>query len=167
MKTCSKCLVTKNPSEFRHERRVKDGLSAQCRECQRAYNRVYQKTPSGRQYVLARVKKYQQATHGHANCLKHWRRKSDKRYKLDCLYTLQDEQITREIFKHQCFKCHAVDNLEIDHHNPASRGYGLSLNNAVLLCRSCNATKRDRLPQEFYTDYELHTVTIMLETVNG
>lgn len=81
---------------------------------------------------------------------------------LDMNYTAKDEQITRMIFNHRCFKCLSADGLEIDHHYPLSKGFGLSLSNAVILCESCNASKNDRHPAEFYSSAELATAEYLL-----
>ena len=49
MKTCSKCKVKKEPSEFNIRRASKDGLCSQCRECSRKSLRTYQKTEKGKE----------------------------------------------------------------------------------------------------------------------
>jgi len=66
------------------------------------------------------------------------------------LYTKEDELKTLELFDHQCANCGSTDNLCIDHHYPLSRGHALSLENAVVLCKSCNSSKGNKLPGEFY-----------------
>lgn len=41
MKVCSKCKVTKSNSSFGKNKRSKDGLQYECKECRREYNRQY------------------------------------------------------------------------------------------------------------------------------
>lgn len=45
----------------------------------------------------------------------------------------------------QCVQCHATEYLEFDHIIPHSKGGATSVNNLQLLCRKCNAEKRDRI----------------------
>lgn len=55
-------------------------------------------------------------------------------------------------FNHQCYKCKTDINLTIDHHEPSSP---LSFSNAVILCKSCNASKSNKPASVFYTADEL------------
>ena len=71
------------------------------------------------------------------------------------MYTKQDEQYTYELFDGVCYNCGAKEDLCIDHNYPLSRGYALTRKNAVLLCRSCNSSKLDKLPKYFYTNEKL------------
>ena len=73
-----------------------------------------------------------------------------------------NENITKSLinlvynkFNSQCFKCHSAKRLSIDHHYPLSLGNPLSINNAVLLCGSCNSSKGNRLPESFYSPEQL------------
>lgn len=58
-------------------------------------------------------------------------------------------------FDYKCFHCKSIDRLSIDHHYPLSLGNPLTINNAVLLCRSCNAKKGTKLPESFYSPEQL------------
>ena len=43
MKTCTKCEIEKDESEFNKDKSRKDGLASQCRECKKKYqNKYYQ-----------------------------------------------------------------------------------------------------------------------------
>ena len=72
-----------------------------------------------------------------------------------------------DIFKGRCAKCDKdalVYGFHIDHHLPKSKGYALTRTNAVLLCPSCNSSKRAKLPSKFYSPAELERVErILLE----
>lgn len=48
----------------------------------------------------------------------------------------------------KCVKCMKTNNLSIDHIIPISKGGSDELNNLQFLCRSCNSSKRDKLPTE-------------------
>lgn len=94
------------------------------------------------------------------------RRYSSKRRELtkmlDFKYSILDEQTTRLIFDNQCFKCQSKNALQIDHNYPLSDGVGLSIDNAVLLCKSCNTSKRTKRPEEFYTQQEFEKLEYLL-----
>jgi len=70
-------------------------------------------------------------------------------------YTKEDEAYTRNLFEHRCYNCESKDNLCIDHHKPLSKGYPLNRKNAVLLCKSCNSSKNDKSPEDFYHFWDL------------
>lgn len=55
----------------------------------------------------------------------------------------------------KCFKCGKDTKLSIDHHMPLSKGFKLTYSNAVLLCSSCNSSKSNKHPKEFYSNIEL------------
>jgi 5-methylcytosine-specific restriction endonuclease McrA len=58
-------------------------------------------------------------------------------------------------FSHQCFNCGSDNTLCLDHHYPLSKGYPLIEQNTVILCNSCNTSKGNKLPQNFYTEAKL------------
>lgn len=60
-----------------------------------------------------------------------------------------------EKFNNKCFNCNSENKLELDHHYPLSLGNPLTINNTVLLCRSCNSKKAAKLPESFYTPEQL------------
>lgn len=62
-KRCTKCGETKHPSEFYKHRITKDGLTHQCKECQKNKYKKYLKTPSGTYTnIKARVKHFKNKT---------------------------------------------------------------------------------------------------------
>jgi hypothetical protein len=89
------------------------------------------------------------------------REHNDLKFNLDNNYSAQDEDITRQLFNHSCFICGSKNSLQIDHHNPLSSGFGLSITNAVLLCKSCNCTKSDKSPNEFYSVLKLTELDVL------
>lgn len=76
---------------------------------------------------------------------------------LDWMYSKSDETITKLVFE-SCVNCGNTKNLQIDHHYPLSLGFGLELLNATLLCKSCNASKGNKLPEDFYTKEILNLI---------
>lgn len=77
-------------------------------------------------------------------------------------YTVQDELYTRALFHNACFNCGSTETLCIDHVYPLSSGCALSKTNACLLCRTCNSSKSDRDPKNFYTPEKLKLLLSIL-----
>lgn len=67
----------------------------------------------------------------------------------------------KDKFNYKCFQCDANIDLCLDHHYPLSNGYKLTINNAVLLCRSCNSKKGRKLPEDYYNYAEIDRLTSM------
>lgn len=78
------------------------------------------------------------------------RKRRDKKKSIGELFTVKMENITKEAFNNRCFNCSAIEKLCADHHRPLSKENALSLSNAVLLCKSCNSSKKNKDPEEFY-----------------
>ena len=79
---------------------------------------------------------------------------------LDSGFSPRDARSVYQRFSSKCFRCGSTYELQIDHHMPLSRGYGLQRDNAVLLCRSCNSAKSDIHPADFYTQGELNGLAV-------
>ena len=62
----------------------------------------------------------------------------------------------------KCYKCGNIQNLHLDHHVPLSKGGQLELGNVVVLCKSCNSSKKDKLPKDWYTKDQLNDITNIL-----
>jgi len=93
-------------------------------------------------------------SHAGKSVLRNTRRKA-----LGEKFTPTERKIILAKFCNRCFKCkspHKKGNpLQIDHHYPLSRGFKLTVSNAVVLCKRCNESKSNFLPQEFYSTEEL------------
>lgn len=64
------------------------------------------------------------------------------------------------LFKGICYFCGSTKALTIDHHN---NDKPLSIRNGVLLCNSCNATKRQKKPHEFYSATQLNELVFQFK----
>lgn len=73
-------------------------------------------------------------------------------------YTIADEQYTKSLFNNVCVNCGSREGLTVDHHYPLNLGHALTRQNSVLLCSSCNSSKGDKLPEEFYTKDKLQEI---------
>jgi len=80
-----------------------------------------------------------------------WKRRRARKLDVKENYTLDDRLYTLELFDNSCVNCGSKYKLCIDHHKPLSRGYALTRENAVVLCRSCNCSKWKKMPEEFYS----------------
>lgn len=164
-KICSKCGESKPRDRFYRDKTKTDGLRSHCKNCVNTYNQQEQVL----QYRIAATKRfrtdkshdreyckrYRHSDHGRVVRQQQTRRYRERKQLLDLKLSLQDIEIIYNRFSHQCFNCGSVDCLSIDHHRPLSLGFGLTINNAVLLCRSCNATKHDKMPEDFYDPFKL------------
>ena len=80
---------------------------------------------------------------------------------LDLEFSSNDLRLVEDRFP-VCFNCGSRDRLELDHHKPLSAGYGLTLNNCVRLCKRCNTSKCDKMPEEFYSKEQLAVLDCIL-----
>ena len=51
MKRCTKCKVEKEYSDFGKDKRAKDGLTHQCKDCRNKHHRLYRQTENGQQKI--------------------------------------------------------------------------------------------------------------------
>jgi len=113
--------------------------------------------------VSAQAKKWRK-NNPHKRAIQHINRRALKNNVVND-YTAKDRIATLSVFNNQCFLCKSTDNLCVDHHYPLSKGNGLSLNNAVVLCRSCNSKKYNRSPEEFYGYKKYAELNHILSTI--
>ena len=119
------------------------------------------------EYILSKAKYYQENKESCKARAKKWADENkDKRSNIrrkyrdlkkvnDFMFTEEDKKIVEERFHHKCFLCHTKENLVIDHFRPLSKGNGLSLRNAVLLCSSCNNKKHSKDPHTFFSTNQI------------
>ena len=78
------------------------------------------------------------------------RKRRERKYMVGDKYSTQERHITLKEFGYKCFNCKSEENLHIDHNKPLVKGNALSLDNAVVLCKTCNSSKGTKDPEEFY-----------------
>lgn len=93
------------------------------------------------------------------------RKRRAKKLELNEHYTTEQYNITIKYFNYKCYNCKSVKNLCIDHHRPLSKNNVLSLLNAVILCKSCNSSKSDKNPEDFYGVNECKKLDKMLNKI--
>lgn len=141
MKTCYKCKISKNESEFYKDKSRKDGLRYGCKEC----GRKYEQSPKGRAAAKRGSEKYEQKPkrkagkkrnakeHELTSKCKEYRRK----YYLKHTYgiTLADYDEMLEQQRGGCAICGGVSSdgsrLAVDHDHETGEVRGL-------LCMNCN-----------------------------
>jgi len=94
------------------------------------------------------------------------RKRRAKKQEVNENFTIQDEQFVYNLFNNECFNCKNKENLGIDHVRPLSKGNALTIKNACVLCRSCNASKGDNEPEEFYSEFKLIELIDILNSIN-
>ena len=77
--------------------------------------------------------------------------------------TLKSTEWTRTLkyFNHQCAYCGSAEYLEQDHVIPVSRGGHYTPDNIIPACRSCNASKNNKIMQDWFTQHENYSVERM------
>lgn len=93
------------------------------------------------------------------------RKRRERESNLDMDYSLLEFNITLGIFNYCCFNCNTKENLTIDHNYPLSKGYGLNIYNAVVLCKICNSSKGIKFPDEFYTNEKFNKLVDILNKI--
>ena len=64
------------------------------------------------------------------------------------------------LFEGRCFRCNSKERITFDHHNNSKP---ISINNCVVLCNQCNASKRQKKPSEFYSATQLNQLVFHYE----
>lgn len=132
------------------------------REEQAAYSKAWYK--ENKESHAAKGKAWRQANpeQTSAQSRKDCRKRRAMRELVNENYKAEDESYTMDLFQHKCYNCYTMDNLEIDHHMPLNKGYALTRDNAVVLCKSCNCSKGTKLPEDFYSVGDLNLLEAIL-----
>lgn len=189
-KECKQCKLLKPMDQFYDHKFTKDKKVAKCKECQKIYQENRKNLPEvkeRRKQTDAMYYKNNKEKH-RLNWWKHrekrlhearlWKKNNKEKirelnrkrrelkrlkHESDYLFSLEYQTYIFNLFENKCFRCKGTTRLSIDHHIPSSKGGILKLGNVVLLCGSCNSSKRDKDPHIFYTPEEFALVTKLLE----
>ena len=113
----------------------------------KAKQKAYQRTPEAK----AKMKAYHQSPRGKAALKRAWRKRRAKKLLLKENFTAQQETFVIKSFNNECYNCKSTERLHVDHHNPLSKGNPLTISNAAILCKSCNSSKNNKDPIDFYS----------------
>ncbi|AVH74398.1 HNH endonuclease [Nostoc sp. 'Lobaria pulmonaria (5183) cyanobiont'] len=97
--------------------------------------------------------------------LSNHRRKAARLNNHSVFYTLEQVQNLKELFNNQCAYCGKKSSLTLDHFVPSSQGGPNCLGNLIPACLSCNSSKRDRNPQEWYKSQRFYSEKRWLKIV--
>jgi 5-methylcytosine-specific restriction endonuclease McrA len=139
-KRCTQCNQLRPVSRFGTNRRSRDGYNYACKDCL-GITKTRRSTPFDRRA---------------------YRIEKDTQRRLLLLRAGMKDIIAkdwRRILNSPCANCGTMDNLQVDHIIPLTRGGTHSVGNLQSLCRSCNTTKRNRLSVEWkYGKKSTHSV---------
>ena len=76
-------------------------------------------------------------------------------------FTIDQWQQCLTHFNHQCAYCGSTESLEQEHVIPVSRGGHYTPDNIIPACRSCNASKNNKIMQDWFTQHENYSVERM------
>lgn len=146
-KDCSRCKEHKPIDQYPTDKRKIDNKREFCRECDNLRNRLArQHDPDS---------KWKRRLQGI--------RQRERRLGLNATeLSYIDIQSIFIKFNNTCFACDSTnqDELTIDHHIPMNNGCNLTMQNAVVLCKSCNSRKTHMHPKEFYTQQQINKLYI-------
>lgn len=164
MKTCSRCKESKSLEDFAWKDKKINKRQYACRECMKPDKYTPEQLQKRKDFLENWIKtgvrrktrvKYNQSQIGKNKQRLYSRTRRARKNKVKEFYSIADQDYTFKIFENKCFNCGNPKQLEIDHHKPLSKGFGLSRTNAVILCRKCNSSKGIRNPEEFYTKEQI------------
>lgn len=173
-KVCTKCEIEKPLTEYNKEKRVKSGLRACCKECNKANSKKYRQ--ENREKIKAQKKKYRQENREKERT-RHKKWEQENREKVRASSRLsrakrkarklktQVEVITPDLLKEhwiennidpeKCFYCEEGLYEHLEHCVPLSRGGTHTKDNLVPSCASCNLSKGTKTADEFIEYQEL------------
>ena len=172
---CSKAYSKKNRDKI--NKRLKKNKKLNIDKI-RKQNKIYRE--KNRDKINKRRREYREKNRDRLRLLaRKWYSKNKYKYainrkirrelkkKIDGYYIKEHIIITYEEFNNQCFNCKSIEKLCIDHHRPLSKGHALALDNAVILCKSCNSSKRAKDPEEFYGTKQCKQLDKRLKKIAG
>ena len=185
-KECRRCKVSKPTTNFYADNRSKDGKRSYCKECDKKQRQKYMKDKEFQARTKEYFKKWHKDNPNYRKELyrknrereletsRMWylenkntpeyrerkRREVSKwRQRLNSTtYDYDDNDWIEALifFNKKCCYCGAETELERDHFIPLSKGGPFIKGNIVPACRSCNASKQDKLFEEWYFEQDYY-----------
>ena len=149
-KVCPTCSEEKPVSEFYKRRSTVDGLTHQCKACQK----LYWQSAAGKVVQQAAGKVYRQTEGGKATGTRarHKRRALEAEVVSDLTtedYALLDARHPVCNYCEHEFELEGPFKRTLEHLVPLSRGGQDTFDNLVFACARCNFEKHDKLPEEW------------------
>lgn len=142
------------------ERRKRPEVAAKIKERQPAYAAKYNQSEKGKATLKAKrmrpatkawFKTYmarpeiRERTNRYARIAV--QRRNNKKKLLPATFTSEDWVVALEHFGHRCAYCGTDDPLAQEHFIPLSKGGGYTPDNIVPACKSCNSSKKNKMPE--------------------
>lgn len=170
VKTCNRCKIEKQASEFYKSNVFRDGLTYCCKECSKALNSASRakamQTPEGRERLKASGQRWQKKKRANdpqwVEKRREYTRKHYREHKeeychnvrsrtlrlrgIEGTHSLEAWRQLKSLFGNKCLCCGAEGKVTKDHITPVSRGGSDDIRNIQPLCMLCNKSKftRDR-----------------------
>lgn len=112
-----------------------------------AKNAEYRKNNHERRLEIERASRAKNIYKGRASSILS-QAKRKKRLSECKVYTISDKDLNR-LYTDKCYNCGSNENQSIDHRIPISRNGEHGIGNLMTLCRSCNASKKDKTIMEW------------------
>ena len=141
-----KSIYVKKPSKFCIDcsKEIWTGTrSPRCKNCTHKYK--WRTNPEYKAGFQKRAKTYSKTLKGRITQQNHVRRYRAIMAGVKATLTTQEWQEIIEKFDYRCAYCHKRTKLEVDHVIPISKGGNHTADNVVPACRSCNASKCDKI----------------------
>jgi 5-methylcytosine-specific restriction endonuclease McrA len=84
------------------------------------------------------------------------KRRERKRNLNEKSFTHQHIKQIKQKFENKCFHCGEKEKLALDHFYPLSKGFPLTEDNCVILCKSCNSSKCNKDPRDFFSSEQIN-----------
>jgi 5-methylcytosine-specific restriction endonuclease McrA len=84
------------------------------------------------------------------------KRRERKRNLNEKSFTHQHIKQIKQKFENKCFHCSKKEKLALDHFYPLSKGFPLTEDNCIILCKSCNSSKRNKDPSDFFSSEQIN-----------
>ena len=176
MKTCIKCKINKELTDFPQRKISSDGYRNECKICMREYNINYRKNNIEK---LKEKKKIYNKKNSKKNVdrVRKWRQENKERHRENNRKynkkNLQKERLRqkikeakrrdrvskksfvilpkeiKKIYSSLCIFCGSKENIAADHIIPISKGGRTSIGNLQPLCKTCNSSKGSKLMAEW------------------
>ena len=166
----NKTVINSKSEEYRKKHRE------ELKSYHSAYNKIhYQKNKN--KHREKNKRHYEQNKKSYRARTIKWREKNADKYKkinrdgsirrrartagLLSSFTSNQWQQCLTYFNHQCAYCGSTESLEQEHVIPVSRGGHYTPDNIIPACRSCNASKNNKIMQDWFTQHENYSVERM------
>jgi 5-methylcytosine-specific restriction endonuclease McrA len=162
MKTCTKCHGKFSVSNFYKNPRRKDGYNDWCKFCMSLYKKSsYNKEEEKKRHHVYYLSHRQECINRAAkrvgtDSYRFYQRQyqSNRRVVTNSIGMLTESEwyCICLLYDFKCAYCLKECKLEMEHVIPVSRGGMTDITNIIPACHSCNSSKNDRTPIEYFAE---------------